>query len=62
MTQIRVTEEVREKLMILRGVMLKSSINDVIVSLMISREYNEAFFERLREQHSLFPKGENSDD
>ena len=50
MTQIRVTDEVRDKLMHLRGVMHKRNVNDVIVSLMISREYNDAFFERQRKR------------
>jgi len=52
MAKVRVTEEVREKLNLLRGVMLKKSVNEVIISLMISREYNDAFFERQRERQA----------
>jgi len=53
MTQIRVSNEVRDKLLFLRGVMHKKNVNDVIVSLMISRQYDNAFFERQREQHFM---------
>ena len=53
MAQIRVSEEVREKLNILRGVMHKRNINDVIISLMISCQYDTAFFERRREEHFM---------
>ena len=61
MTQIRVTDEVRDKLMHLRGVMHKRNVNDVIVSLMISRQYDDAFFERQREEHFMTMKGENEE-
>ena len=47
---LKVTDEVHEKLMILRGVMVKKNVSDVIIRLMLIREYDEAFFERVREK------------
>ena len=47
---LKVTDEVHEKLMILKGVMLKKNVSKVIIRLMLIREYDEAFFERVREK------------
>ena len=47
---LKVTDEVHEKLMILRGVMVKKNVSEVIIRLMMIREYDEAFFERVREK------------
>ena len=50
---LKVTDEVHEKLMILRGVLLKKNVSEVIIRLMLIREYDEAFFERQRERTEL---------
>ena len=47
---LKVTADVHEKLMILKGVMLKKNVSEVIIQLMLIREYDEAFFERIREK------------
>ena len=47
---IQVTEDVHEKLNILKGVLLKKSINEVILTLLRSRDYNKAFFKRIQEK------------
>ena len=47
---LKVTDEVHEKLMILKGVMLKKNVSKVIIRLMLIREYDDAFFERVREK------------
>ena len=48
--QLQVTEDVHQKLMVLKGVMLKKNVSEVIIQLMLIREYDEAFFERIREK------------
>jgi len=53
MTHIRVTADVHEKLNVLKSVMLKRNVNDVIIQLMLIREYDEAFFERMREKKGM---------
>ena len=47
---LKVTADVHEKLMILKGVMLKKNVSEVIIQLMLIREYDQAFFERIREK------------
>ena len=53
MTHIRVSDDVREKLNLLKSVMLKQNVNDVIIQLMLIREYDEAFFDRMREKQGM---------
>ena len=47
---LKVTADVHQKLMVLKGVMLKKNVSEVIIQLMLIREYDEAFFERIREK------------
>ena len=47
---IVVTDDVHEKLNILKGVLVKKNINEVILTLFECRQYNDAFFERIREK------------
>ena len=47
---IKVTDDVHEKLFILRGVLYKKSVSEVILQLMKIRDYDDAFFERIREK------------
>ena len=53
MTHIRVDEDVREKLNVLKIVMMKKNINDVIIHLMMIRQYDEVNTERIREKKGL---------
>ena len=46
---ITIPVETHAKLMILKGILGLKSVGAVIDSLMISRGYNEEFFERVRE-------------
>ena len=54
MTSVRVSTDTLEKLNILKGVMLKSNLEKVIIQLMLIREYDEAFFERQRQRTQSF--------
>ena len=45
---LKVTADVHQKLMVLKGVMLKKNVSEVIIQLMLIREYDELFFERIR--------------
>ena len=54
MTSVRVSTPTLEKLNVLKGVMLKRNLEDVIIQLMLIREYDEAFFERQRERTQSF--------
>ena len=49
MSFIRVEETTRDKLKVLKGVLGMKSVDAVIVSLMVSRKYTDAFFERIEE-------------
>jgi len=49
MKSLQVTEEVHEKLMILKGVLGADNPSDVIISLMNARKFDDAFFLRLQE-------------
>ena len=49
MKSLQVTDEVHERLMILKGVLGANSASDVIISLMNARKFNDAFFHRLQE-------------
>ena len=48
MTMLRVTDATRDKLNVLKGVLGMKSVDAVILSLMNSKGYNDAFFERLK--------------
>ena len=48
MSHVRITEETRDKLNVLKGVLGLKSIDAVIDSLMESRMYNQAFFDKLK--------------
>jgi hypothetical protein len=54
MTSVRVSSETLEKLNILKGVLLKRNLEQVIIRLMLIREYDEAFFERQRQRTQGF--------
>ena len=54
MPNLRVSTDTRDKLLILKGVMLKKNFDEVIIQLMLIREYDEAFFERQRERTQSF--------
>ena len=49
MTILRVKDATRDKLNVLKGVLGMKSVDAVIVSLMVSRKYTDAFFERIEE-------------
>jgi len=46
---IQVENEVHEKLFVLKGLLGFTNISEVITSLMNSRKYDNAFFERIAE-------------
>ena len=50
MKSLQVTDDVHMKLNVLKGVLFKKNLSEVIIQLMEIRQYNQAFFERIQEK------------
>jgi len=50
MKSIQVTDDVHQKLQVLKGVLVKKNPSEVILLLMHVRQYDDAFFERIKEK------------
>ena len=55
--QLQVTDEAHERIMILKGVLGVKNVSAVIISLMKSRMYDDAFFNSIVEQRESGRRG-----